>query len=173
MQIILLLVKRYQECISLFPCIFFFLFVHFMISLWTSHSHFFAFLRFPLFPAQHISSLVRSWFLSDTRPQSLFRSHPCVCLHSLLLPCSTFSSHCHTLLPSHTFLVLCLLVLLLPQHWCWFMNCFLHSDTGYPAPLHFSWPLHHCPQHQHQLALSPSWLVIWVIDFCSSLLLLE
>lgn len=139
MQIILLLVKRYQECISLFPCIFFFLFVHFMISLWTSHSHFFAFLRFPLFPAQHISSLVRSWFLSDTRPQSLFRSHPCVCLHSLFLPCSTFSSHCHTLLPSHTFLVLCLLVLLLP-HCCpstgadlWTASCTLTLATQPPC----------------------------------------
>lgn len=139
MQIILLLVKRYQECISLFPCIFFSSLYILMISLWTSHSHFFAFLRFPLFPAQHISSLVRSWFLSDTRPQSLFCSHPCVCLHSLLLPCSTFSSHCHTLLPSHTFLVLCLLVLLLP-HCCpstgadlWTASCTLRHWL--PSPL--------------------------------------
>lgn len=180
MQIILLLVKRYQECISLFPCIFFFLFVHFMISLWTSHSHFFAFLRFPLFPAQHISSLVRSWFLSDTRPQSLSIS---VSLSSLRLSALPLTTVLHFQLPmSHAPAVShfpCPLppcappAPLLPQHWCWFMNCFLHSDTGYPAPLHFSWPLHHCPQHQHQLALSPSWLVIWVIDFCSSLLLLE
>lgn len=136
MQIILLLVKRYQECISLFPCIFFFLFVHFMISLWTSHSHFFAFLRFPLFPAQHISSLVRSWFLSDTRPQSLSIS---VSLSSLRLSALPLTTVLHFQLPlSHAPSVShfpCPLppcaptAPLLPQHWCWFMNCFLHSQT--------------------------------------------